>query len=126
MKKFIANKDLLKDSFQAIAYFVFIAGLLKLAMPSLKNDPLLYIILFLTIIIILTVLASFFAIFHVSGEITKLYFPEFKIPLVDPQFEPTPLKDSFKTLKRYDSLVWLSLSIPYYILGIQIIQYGFN
>ncbi|MBO1926018.1 hypothetical protein J3998_00380 [Thiomicrorhabdus sp. 6S2-11] len=126
MKKFIANKDLLKDFFQAITYFVFIAGLLKLAMPSLNSEPLTYKLLFISIIILLSVLATFYAMFHVSGSITKLYFPDFKIPFVDPEFKPTPLKQAFKTLKRADYALWLFLGVPYYLIGLQIIQYGFN
>ncbi len=36
MREFLKDKDLLKDSFQALAYFVFLAGGIKLALPDIQ------------------------------------------------------------------------------------------
>ncbi len=126
MKKLIADKDLLKESFQAIAYFVFIAGLLKLAIPSVSEEPLIYKLFFVSVIVLLSVLATFYAVFHVGGSITKLYFPDFKIPFVDPGYTLTSLTQILPTLMRKDYLLWLLLGLPYYLIGLEIVKYGFK
>ena len=121
MKKLISNKEVLKDAFQAIAYYVFIAGFLKLALPASVNEPIAYKIGLLFIALVLSVLATFYAMFHVGGSITKLYFPEFKTPIIDDAYQAPKVYELFK---RKDLPLWIALGLPYYLIGAEIVGYG--
>ncbi|MDP4536684.1 hypothetical protein Q3O60_10825 [Alkalimonas collagenimarina] len=120
LRSFITNKDLVKDTFQAFAYFVFIAGIVKLSLPYVSIQPLYYKILYVTLFFIMTSLAMFFAIFHVCVPITKIKFPSFDA------FSNQQQNISFKTfITKKESWFWMLSGFPFYLIGIEIIKLGF-
>lgn len=123
MKRIIADKDLVKDCFQAIAYYVFIAGALKLVLPEFNEASISYKVGVFIIFLSLSVLATFYSMFHVSSSITKKFFPEFKTPIIDEDYEAPTVMGIFS---RKDLLLWIAVGFPYYIIGSEIVGYGFK
>ena len=121
MKDFLSNKDLLKDTFQALAYFVFIAGFVKLALPHVTEQGIAYKLLFIALLLSPTSLAMAFAILNVCGPITKIRYPDFKSPI--DKGKPKPIS---KQLKEKATWFWIATGIPFYVLGGEIVQLGLN
>jgi hypothetical protein len=102
--KFVRDKDLLKDFFTGIGYFVFIAGIARLAYPSIQGDSWWVQICAFVITISLLYVALLFWSVHVARPIIQLYSPEFGLPELDEHAKPAT---AWNTIKRLD--IWLYL-----------------
>ncbi len=121
MREFLKDKDLLKDSFQALAYFVFLAGGIKLALPDIQAGSIIYKIPVILILFLLSFLAVCYALIHVSTEITRKYFPDFELPILGGK--KVRFKDAIKSPCYW---LWFGVGMPYYVIGIAIVKMGFN
>ncbi|WP_407332383.1 hypothetical protein [Enterovibrio sp. 27052020O] len=115
MFKVITDKDLVKDIFQSFAYFVFIAGLIKLSFPVAREDPLFYGTIIGITIGILFVAAAVFAMLHVVPGIVEKYYAEFRASKVE---------EGSKDKRGY--LLFGALCFPYLIIGLAIVHLGYH
>ncbi|WP_274015956.1 hypothetical protein [Vibrio parahaemolyticus] len=121
MREFLRDKDLIKDAFQALAYFVFLAGALKLALPEIQTGSVIYKVGVALILTLLSFLAVCYAMLHVSSEITKKYYPDFDPPILGNK--KVPFKEVVSSRCYW---LWFAIGIPYYLVGIEIVKMGFN
>ncbi|CAH0529092.1 hypothetical protein [Vibrio hippocampi] len=121
MKEFVKDKDLIKEAFQALAYFVFLVGVIKLASPEIHDSSILYRVGFLLVLWLLFFLAICYAMLHVSVEITKKYYPDFESPMFGGK--SVPFKQAIRSPSYW---LWFGVSIPYGFMAWAIINLGLN
>ncbi len=124
MLKIIIDKDLMKDLFQSLSYFVFIAGLLKLARIGLETTTFYYKLSVVFVFLILSMLALFYCWLHVLPQVVKKYYSDTKVPFVDPYYK---IPESFgEYFSRKGLVLWTLLCFLSFYLGVQITSFGFN
>lgn len=84
MKKLILDKELSKDVLQGIGYYAFLAGLVRLCVPSVKAASFVAQLGFVLFLLWLIWFVSTYIMIHIVRPVVKLYHPEFTLPEVDP------------------------------------------
>ncbi len=117
MFKFVDNKDIIKDYFQGLAYFIFIAGLLKAASIYTDGKNIIYQWGVVIVFLYLLAMACFFSL-HTCEQMVRVYFPEFISPIKSDYIAPTVRE----FLTRKDLWLFIFYAIPYLIIGVEIIS----
>lgn len=114
IKGILTNKDLMKDTFSGIGYFVFVAGISKVLMESAKQAEWYEKVSVVGMFLLLMGLAIVFWVLHVIRPIVQISWPEFGLPGIDSHAKPIPV---LRMIKRFDIWVFLVLALLSIELG---------
>ncbi|RZM77117.1 hypothetical protein C3B51_17195 [Pseudoalteromonas rubra] len=123
MRKIVSDEALLKGLLQSLAYYMFIASLLKLMLTNTPPEAFTERLMILISFGLLSFLALIYSMVHVLGPIVKSYHPEFEIPFTEKgNQQPIPITK----LHLFPGMpTWILLVLANFLVGAYIMGLGF-
>lgn len=113
IKGILTNRDLMKNIFSGIGYFVLAVGILRVSVEFAKQVEWYIIIGIFLLFALLGTFAFFFWVLHVIRPIVQINWPEFGLPGIDSHAKP---EMRWQMIKRFDFWVFLVLaSLPTWV-----------